>query len=85
MTLVAGAVAVWALGGPVAEAVGLGDGPTTPRRVHVVRPGETLWSIAESLEPRTDPRQVVFRIREANDLEPASLVPGQELVVPVVD
>jgi nucleoid-associated protein YgaU len=81
VALLVGAAAVWAVGGPVAEAVGLGDGPAPPAS-HVVRPGETLWSIARALEPGRDPREVVFRIQQANRVDPARLVPGQTLVLP---
>ena len=48
----------------------------------VVRPGDTLWSIAESLAPSSDPRAVVDALQERNGLEGADLVPGQVLVVP---
>ena len=82
MALVAAAATVWALGGPVAEAFGLGDGPASPRRVHVVRAGETLWSIATRYEPTRDPREVVDAIAGSNDLDPGALVPGQEIAVP---
>ena len=85
VALVAGAAAVWAFGGPVAEGVGLGDGPTVPSRTHVVRAGETLWSIAERSEPSRDPREVVAEISVANDLDPGELVPGQEIALPAVD
>jgi LysM domain len=32
--------------------------------VYVVQPGDTLWSIAERLEPNADPRPVVAKLRE---------------------
>jgi len=47
-----------------------------------VAPGDTLWSIARRLEPARDPRDVVFEIAQVNGVEPGSLVPGQELVIP---
>jgi Tfp pilus assembly protein FimV len=84
VVLAAAAASVWLLGGPVAEAVGLGDGPATPSRTHVIRPGETLWSIATRSEPARDPREVVEAIVLANDLDPGALVPGQEILVPAV-
>lgn len=48
----------------------------------VVQPGETLWVIAERVDPGTDPRETVARIVAMNDLPSASVVAGQELVVP---
>jgi nucleoid-associated protein YgaU len=82
MALLAGSAVVWALGGPVAGAVGLDDGPATPPLVHVVRPGETLWSIARAYDPTRDPREVVHAIQTANALDPGALVPGQRIVLP---
>ena len=48
----------------------------------VVQPGETLWVIAERLDPDADPRETVARIVAMNDLPSSSVVAGQELVVP---
>jgi nucleoid-associated protein YgaU len=79
--VLAGACVV-ALSGPVAKALGRSDGPTARSRTHVVAPGDTLWSIARDLEPSRDPRDVVFEIAKANGVDPGSLLPGQELVIP---
>ncbi|MDW3219082.1 MAG: LysM domain-containing protein [Acidimicrobiales bacterium] len=46
----------------------------------VVQPGDTLWSIAETLAPGTDPRPMVAALREIAG--PGSLQPGQLLTVP---
>jgi len=48
----------------------------------VVRPGDTLWSIARRVAPGQDPRGVVDAIADANGVEAGSLVPGQTLVLP---
>jgi hypothetical protein len=48
----------------------------------VVQPGETLWVIAERLEPDTDPRETVARIVAMNDLPGSSVLVGQELQIP---
>ena len=48
----------------------------------VVEPGDTLWSIAESVADEADVRVVVDRIQELNRLEGSSLVPGQVLQLP---
>ncbi len=52
-----------------------------PGAVVTVQPGDTLWSIAGQVAPGHDPRQVVERIRESNDLTSVSLFPGQTLKV----
>lgn len=48
----------------------------------VVQPGETLWVIAEQVEPGVDPRETVARIVELNDLPDSSVEAGQRLFVP---
>ena len=48
----------------------------------VVEPGDTLWSIAESVAEGADVRAVVDRIQELNELEGSALVPGQVLQLP---
>jgi LysM repeat protein len=70
------------LSGPVANAVGVGASAAGPSRTYVIRPGDTLWSIAKRSSPAADPRLVIGAIRDANDLDPAALVPGQQLVIP---
>lgn len=49
---------------------------------YVVREGDTLWSIVETLRPGQDPRPGVDAILAANHLETRALVPGQVLLVP---
>jgi nucleoid-associated protein YgaU len=48
----------------------------------VVRPGDTLWSIASAVEGGGDVRTVVDEIQALNGLHGAELVPGQTLVLP---
>lgn len=48
----------------------------------VLRPGDTLWEIAERREPDADPRVTVYRIKELNGLSKASVAAGQRLVLP---
>ncbi|WP_242606017.1 LysM peptidoglycan-binding domain-containing protein [Frankia sp. Cppng1_Ct_nod] len=57
----------------------VGDGST---RVHVVRPGETLWGIARAVAPDNDTRVVVARLAGMNQLDSTDLVPGQALRLP---
>ena len=49
---------------------------------YVVQRGDTLWSIAVSRAPGSDPRPVVQAIADANQIDAGSLVPGQVLVIP---
>jgi LysM repeat protein len=72
------------LSGQVANAVGVGGSQAGPPRTYVVRSGDTLWSIARSSTPSADPRLVVSAIRAANRVDPAALVPGQQLSIPFV-
>lgn len=57
-------------------------GTRVERVTYVVRPGDTLWSIAERLVPGEDPRPLVDALARANAVSPGTLVPGQVLVVP---
>jgi nucleoid-associated protein YgaU len=71
--------------GPLAGAIGLArpsaPAPVAAHRV-VVRPGDTLWAIAERVAPGQDPRPLVDAIVASNHVDPGALVPGQTLVVP---
>ena len=76
LTLLASAgVARLAGGGPSAA-----GGPSSSDATVVVQPGDTLWSIAAEVAPRTDVRVTVDRLIALNGSSP--IVPGQELVVP---
>ncbi len=48
----------------------------------LVRPGESLWSLAEAYDPHADPRQVVDQIRQLNAMAGDQLQAGQQLWVP---
>jgi len=48
----------------------------------VVRPGQTLWSIAASAEPSADTRVIVQEIMTANALTNADISAGQLLWIP---
>jgi hypothetical protein len=50
--------------------------------VVVVRPGDTLWSIAARHSPSRDPFGTVESIRRLNDLSDHTIYAGQELLVP---
>jgi len=51
-------------------------------RTWVVQPSETLWSIAEQVDPDADPRETVARIVSMNDLPDSGVLVGQEIHVP---
>ena len=57
------------------------DAGDTPARAYVVQPGDTVWTIATSLEPDGDVRAVVDDLVEANGGR-AELIAGQRLVLP---
>ena len=48
----------------------------------VVRPGQNLWSVAESADPDQDTRAVVQQIAELNGLSSDVVSAGQQLWVP---
>ena len=49
----------------------------------VIRPGDTLWSLARQYASDMDPREAVYIIRNANDgLDPGRLQPGDVVLVP---
>jgi hypothetical protein len=54
----------------------------TPTVSVTVQPGESLWSIAGSVAPERDPRDVVADIVQLNNLDAAGVMPGQQLFVP---
>ncbi|KNY06409.1 LysM peptidoglycan-binding domain-containing protein [Microbacterium sp. GCS4] len=49
-----------------------------------VMPGDTLWSIAESVAPGSDPREVIGDITRLNALQGGALQIGQEIAIPAV-
>lgn len=52
-----------------------------PKRTYVVRPGDTLWSIAAK-NYAGDPRQGIWQLQQANHLATATITPGEKLVLP---
>lgn len=87
-----GRVLMWMLGvGTVAIiAFGLVQGaqPASPQVVGTtavtVAPGQSLWAVAEKVNPQADPRVTVHAIADLNGIEPGStLRSGSTLTVPV--
>lgn len=58
-----------------------GSSSAGPKRTYVVRPGDTLWSVAQRTYAG-DPRQGVWELQHRNHLATATIVTGQKLVVP---
>ena len=52
-----------------------------PERTYVVKPSDTLWSIAVS-SYAGDTREGVWKLQQRNHLSSATLRPGQVLVLP---
>jgi LysM repeat protein len=50
-------------------------------QVYVVKPGDTLWSIAVK-NYGGDPRDAVYGLERRNHLASATLRPGQRLILP---
>jgi len=52
-----------------------------PERHYVVRPADTLWTIAARTYAG-DTREGVWKLEQRNHLSSATLVPGETLVLP---
>lgn len=52
-----------------------------PPHVYVVKPGDTLWTIASS-RYAGDPREGVWKLQRRNHLAGTTLTPGQKLALP---
>lgn len=57
------------------------SGGAGPKTRYVVKPYDTLWSIAAA-HYAGDPREGVWKLQRRNDLSGPTVVPGQRLVVP---
>jgi len=52
-----------------------------PQRIYVVKPHDTLWSIAAK-SYGGDPREGIWKLEQRNGLAGATIVPGEKLVIP---
>ena len=69
----------------VAQATNDGPSPRAARENLVqviVRPGQSLWSVAESADPDQDTRAVIQQIIDLNSLTGDTVFAGQQLWVP---
>jgi Tfp pilus assembly protein FimV len=75
---------VAALSGPISGALGVvgHEAAFVSSRTYVVRPGDTLWSIAASVSPHRDPREVIHDLDALNQAPVDPLRPGMVLTVP---
>jgi len=69
-------VAVFAIAVAARQSSGAG-----PAQHYLVRPGDSLWSIATAHYPG-DPREGVWKIEQRNGLAGATIQPGERLVLP---
>lgn len=77
----AAGIAFAAIGG--GSAIASGETVSTASFATVtVLPGDTLWSIAESVAPSADPRTVISEIQKLNAFGSGSLQVGQQLAIP---
>jgi LysM repeat protein len=58
-----------------------GSSGAGPRQTYVVRPGDTLWTIATH-SYAGDPREGVWLLEQRNHLATATISPGEKLVLP---
>lgn len=79
--VVALAFAIVSGGGALAS--GEGSAPAGTFEQVTVMPGDTLWSIAESVAPSADPRDVIDAIMRLNALPSGELAAGEKLSLPL--
>lgn len=58
------------------------SGPLDGFEYTVVAPGQTLWQLAQELDPGADPRDLIHEIVSLNQLAGAQVQAGQQLAVP---
>lgn len=57
--------------------------PGVDAQVVTVSAGDTLWSVAASVDSEEHTQVLIGQIAELNDLDDSQLTPGQELFVPL--
>jgi hypothetical protein len=77
--LLGGIVAVAAVG---MSAVATDTTSVTEFDYITVAAGETLWQLAESIAPESDPRDVIADIVGLNNLSSSAVQAGQQLAIP---
>jgi LysM repeat protein len=85
ITVVLAVLSVVAGAGPAAEATSHAVSRQAAEKGLVrvtVRPGQSLWSVAEAADPDADTRVVIQEIVELNGLTAIVVNPGERLLVP---
>ena len=82
MATLVGVAVVAGVSGEVVVASGASQQVLVGSRSYVVRPGDTMWSIALSIAPSRDPREVVAELRRSNGGVSTHLSPGEVLAIP---
>ncbi len=67
-------------GGPLTTTDATSGQETVAAQEWVVKPGDTIWSIAQALDPRGDVRPLVDRLSE--EVGNAPLYPGEVIRLP---
>jgi hypothetical protein len=67
-------------GGPLATTGAPGGAQTAAVRLWTVRPGDTLWSIAQAVDPNGDVRPLVDRL--AAEARGTAIYPGERIAIP---
>ncbi|MEA9985305.1 MULTISPECIES: LysM peptidoglycan-binding domain-containing protein [Subtercola] len=78
--LVAGLAAFAVFG--ASSAIATADAGSADFSYITVQSGQSLWSIAQSIDPKADPRDVIADIVNLNQLHSSSVQPGQRLALP---
>lgn len=47
-----------------------------------VRYGDTLWDIAKDIDSDKDLREIVYEIKELNNIHDSNVYPGDEIIIP---
>lgn len=59
------------------------EGSTANYEYVTVHAGQSLWSLAESIAPASDPRDVISDIVRLNQLGDSELQPGDRIAIPL--
>lgn len=78
--LAAGVIAAGLLVASPGAQAGAEANDTAP--VYTVLAGETLWSIAQEIAPRQDPRVTIDQLMRTNNLRSAAITAGDVLLLP---